>query len=153
MTRFPEAKILYMVRDPLSVIPSGLSLVTGVLEKRFGFWNLPEDRRKIYIDRLYKALVTLLIRFHDDWINDRIDRSKVMIVHFDKMMNNFDGLMSEILSFFNHEPSTDLISSIQQTADSQRNFKSKHNYDLEKFGLNAKQIRSDCSKIYETFLT
>ena len=153
MTRFPEAKILYMVRDPLSVIPSGLSLVTGVLEKRFGFWNLPEDRRKIYIDRLYKALVTLLIRFHDDWINDRIDRSKVMIVHFDKMMNNFDGLMSEILSFFNHEPSTDLINSIQQTADSQRNFKSKHNYDLEKFGLNAKQIRSDCSKIYETFLT
>ena len=26
-----------MVRDPLSVIPSGLSLVTGVLDKRFGF--------------------------------------------------------------------------------------------------------------------
>ena len=41
MTRFPDAKILYMVRDPLSVIPSGLSLVTGVLDKRFGFWNLP----------------------------------------------------------------------------------------------------------------
>ena len=37
MTCFPEAKILYMVRDPLSVIPSGLSLVTGVLDKRFGF--------------------------------------------------------------------------------------------------------------------
>ncbi|SVB55562.1 uncharacterized protein METZ01_LOCUS208416, partial [marine metagenome] len=39
---FPDAKILYMVRDPLNVIPSGLSLVTGVLDKRFGFWSLPD---------------------------------------------------------------------------------------------------------------
>ena len=152
MTRFPDAKILYMVRDPLSVIPSGLSLVTGVLDKRFGFWNLPDEKRKKYIERLYKALVTLLVRFHDDWVNNRIDRSKVMIVHFDKMMNNFDGLMTEIFQFLNQEPSTDLMKSIQQTAESQKTFKSKHQYDLEKFGLSTEQIRSDCSKIYETFL-
>lgn len=153
MTRFPDAKILYMVRDPLSVIPSGLSLVTGVLDKRFGFWDLPEDKRKRYIERLYKALVTLLIRFHDDWVNDRIDRSKVMIVRFDKMMENFDGLMSEIIQFLNCDPSEELLNTINQTSESQRKFKSKHHYDLEKFGLSSEQIRSDCSKIYETFLT
>ena len=151
--KFPDAKILYMVRDPLSVIPSGLSLVTGVLDKKFGFWNLPDEKRKKYIERLYKALVTLLVRFHDDWVNNRIDRSKVMIVHFDKMMNNFDGLMTEIFQFLNQEPSTDLMKSIQQTAESQITFKSKHQYNLEKFGLSTEQIRSDCSKIYETFLT
>ena len=46
---YPNAKILYMVRDPLNVIPSGLSLVTGVLDKRFGFWGLDKkikDRNK-----------------------------------------------------------------------------------------------------------
>ncbi|MEC7850086.1 MAG: sulfotransferase, partial [Candidatus Neomarinimicrobiota bacterium] len=47
--RFPDAKILYMVRDPLNVIPSGLSLVTGVLDKRFGFWSLNKDKRDQYI--------------------------------------------------------------------------------------------------------
>ena len=52
LKRFPEAKILYMVRDPLSVIPSGLSLVTGVLDKKFGFWNLPENKRNHYIPYL-----------------------------------------------------------------------------------------------------
>ena len=35
--RFPDAKVLYMARDPLSVIPSAMSLVTGVLDKKFGF--------------------------------------------------------------------------------------------------------------------
>ena len=46
---YPDAKLLYMVRDPLNLIPSGLSLVTGVLDKMFGFWNLPiKKKRPIY---------------------------------------------------------------------------------------------------------
>ena len=49
LNRFPNAKILYMVRDPLSVIPSGLSLVTGVLDKKFGFWSLDKSKRDRYI--------------------------------------------------------------------------------------------------------
>ena len=84
---FPDAKLLYMLRDPLSVIPSGLSLVTGVLDKRFGFWSLSEDRRQKYIDNLYKGLVELQIRFYNDWTSGKINRNNVMIVNFDKMMN------------------------------------------------------------------
>ena len=33
-----------MVRDPMETVPSGLSLVTGVLDGRFGFWALPEEK-------------------------------------------------------------------------------------------------------------
>lgn len=150
--KFPEAKILYMVRDPLDVIPSGLSLVTGVLDKRFGFWSLPDEIRNRYIKRLYNALVELLERFHDDWIHNKIDRKNVKIIHFDRMMSDFDKLMPELLKFIDHEPSEELISSIQQTAEDQRNFVSKHKYDLKKFGLTEKQIRKDCSFIYKTFL-
>jgi len=151
-SRFPDAKILYMVRDPLSVIPSGLSLVTGVLDKRFGFWSLPDEMRARYIKRLYKALVELLKRFHDDWINDRINRDKVMIIPFDRMMNNFEELMTDITNFIEFESDETLLNSIRETADSQRNFKSKHTYDLEKFGLSSEQVKSDCSFVYNTFL-
>ena len=42
LERFPEAQILYMARDPLSVIPSSMSLVIGVLDRAVGFWSLPE---------------------------------------------------------------------------------------------------------------
>ena len=52
LTKFPHAKLLYMLRDPLSVIPSGLSLVTGVLDKKFGFWSLPQETRQKYINNL-----------------------------------------------------------------------------------------------------
>ena len=148
----PDAKILYMVREPLNVIPSGLSLVTGVLDKMFGFWDLPISKQKLFISRLYKGLVELLNRFSDDWNNNKIDKSKIMIVHFNKMMNDFDGLMHEIIKFTNHNSNEKLLRNIKITSDKQKKYKSKHKYDLNKFGLSEEKIRQDCKKYYETFI-
>ncbi|MAJ45516.1 MAG: hypothetical protein CMF96_12345 [Candidatus Marinimicrobia bacterium] len=149
---FPQGKVLYMIRDPLQVIPSGLSLVTGVLDKKFGFWNQPKDLRKRYLSRLYNALKELLIRFHEDWINNKIDKSKVKIVTFDRLMNDFDNLMFEILEFLEVKKSKDIENLIKETAKKQKNFKSNHKYDLEKFNLTENQIKNDCERIYLTFL-
>ena len=99
--QYEDAKILYMIRDPLSVIPSGLSLVTGVLDKKFDFWSLESETKKKFINRLYLALVELLKRFHEDWVTNKIDKEKVMIIRFDFMMNNFESLMDDIIDFLN----------------------------------------------------
>ena len=152
LDEFPDSKILYIIRDPLFVIPSGLSLVTGVLDKRFGFWNLPIEKRQHFINRLYYGLVQLLLRFHEDWTSGKINKSRVYIVHFDRMMNDFDGLMSDIIDFTDSEMTDTLKSDIHKTAESQKSFKSKHKYDLEKFGLTEQKIKDDCKIIYETFL-
>jgi len=150
--RFPDAKILYMIRDPLNMIPSGLSLVTGVLDKRYNFWSLDEKIRSRFVERLYIALVELLNRFHDDWTNERINKEKVLIVHFDSMMSHFETLMEEIMDFTDVEPSEELKQTIQITAENQRRYESGHRYNLEKFGLTEKRIQEDCEQIYRTFL-
>ena len=152
LENFPDSKILYMVRDPLSSIPSALSLVTGALDRRFGFWNLPIEKRERYTNRLYNALLQLLLKFHEDWTNGLINDSRVFIVPFNRIMTDFDNLMNEILEFIDHPPSENLMKDIQETAEKQRNFQSKHKYDLGKFGLNEEQIKLDCAPIYQTFL-
>ncbi len=151
--KFPDAKILYMIRDPLSVIPSGLSLVTGVLDKRFGFWSLDEKIKKRFIKRLYKALIELLNRFQQDWENDIINKEKVLIVHFDLMMNDFSSLMDSIINFTGANQSEKLIAAIKKTASKQKEYKSEHKYDLKKFGLTEEKIIEDCKKVYSTFLS
>tara|TARA_B100001123_G_scaffold15912_1_gene17973 strand:+ start:1697 stop:2710 length:1014 start_codon:yes stop_codon:yes gene_type:complete len=151
--RFPSAKVLYMVRDPLKVIPSGLSLVTGVLDKRFNFWSLDENLQMRFIDRLYNALVELLNRFHHDWVNNNINKENVLVVRFDFMMDDFEALMDQIINFIGIEKKDSLTQVIQQTAESQRNYKSDHKYDLEKFGLSEEKIKNDCRSIYKTFLS
>ena len=151
--QYKDAKILYMIRDPLSVIPSGLSLVTGVLDKKFDFWSLESDTKKRFINRLYLALVELLKRFHQDWVNNRIDKEKVMIIRFDFMMNNFESLMDDIIDFLNIQRNDQLSKDIQYTAEKQREYQSGHKYDLEKFGLSENQIKNDCKEIYQSFLS
>ena len=150
--KFPDAKILYMIRDPLQVIPSGLSLVTGVLDKRFHFWSLNESIKKRFIERLYGALVELLIRFHEDWENGNINKEKVFIIRFDSMMNEFDILMDKLLGFLDVEKNDELLQKIKETSEDQKQYKSGHKYDLKKFDLTENIIRNDCKKIYDTFL-
>ena len=111
---FPDSKILYLIRDPLSVIPSGLSLVTGVLDKRFNFWSLKKEIRDRFILRLYKALVELLNRFHDDWVKGKIEKEKVMIIKYDLMMSDFELVMREIITFTETENNDELTAAIKK---------------------------------------
>jgi omega-hydroxy-beta-dihydromenaquinone-9 sulfotransferase len=153
LERFPEAKILYMVRDPVQVIPSGFSLVTGVLDQRFGFWRLPEETRQRFIERLYGAFVLLLKTFHDDWVAGRVPKDRVMLVRFDRMMQDFDGLMDEMLDFLEVKKTPELMAEVARVAAEQRKFQSKHKYDAVKFGIDEARIRKDCAFVYETFLS
>ncbi|MEO8211837.1 MAG: sulfotransferase [Myxococcales bacterium] len=152
LQRFPEAQILYMARDPLSVIPSSMSLVVGVLDKAFGFWSLPEPVRRRWLDRMYKAWILLLQKFHEDWTTGVIDRQRVFIVRYDRMMADFEGLMDEMCSFLGHPMTPQLRATVHKRGEKQRSYASEHRYDLEKFGLTEEQIRRDCAFFYETFL-
>lgn len=153
LERFPEASVLYMVRDPLNTIPSGMSLVSGVLDNAFGFWKLPEDVRARWLERLYIGLVDLQLRFAEGWNDGSIDRERVFLVHYDRMMQDFDGMMDEMHTFLGHEPTDAQLQAVRERADKQRAYKSKHKYDLAKFGLDADRIRQDCAPFYATFLT
>jgi hypothetical protein len=152
MGRFPEAQILYMARDPLSVIPSSMSLVIGVLDRAFGFWSLPETVRKRWLDRMYKAWILLLQKFHDDWTGGLIDKQRVYIVRYDRMMADFEGVMDEMCRFLGHEMTPALRATIAKRGEKQRKYESEHKYDLAKFGLTEDQVRRDCAFFYDTFL-
>ena len=148
---FPEARVIYMVRDPVQTIPSTMSLLSGPLHARFGFWDLPEAQRSRFLNRLYLGLVDIYRAFHEDWISGAIDRERVILCPFPRLMTDFEGWMEELLDFLGHDPDPVLLADIAQTAEAQRSHKSSHDYDLTRFGLDEAAIRRDCSFVYETF--
>jgi len=152
LARFPEARILYMVRDPIDIIPSTMSLVTGPLDKAFGFWKKPEAIRRRYLDRLYNGQIKILERFHDDWTHGRIDQSRVYFVRYDRMMADFETVVDEMCTFLGHPMTPELEATVDAIGKKQRSYKSEHKYDLAKYGLTEEQIRKDCAFLYDTFL-
>ena len=148
---FPDARLLYMLRDPLSMVPSGMSLVTGVQEQAFGFSKLPKEQQERCIERLYQGFLQIARLFHDDWVAGKLPKENIMLVHFDRMMTDFDGLMDELLPFVGHEASDELKATIAATAEKQRAFVSKHKYSLSQYGLTRERIVKDYAFFYETF--
>ena len=148
---FPDAKILYLARDPVESIPSGLSLITGVLDKRFGFLSLPEVEQRRFCQRLKQALLELLRRFVQDWKAERIQREKVKIIPYDRIIKDFDRLMVEIAEFVEHPLDEALRLQIEQQAVRQRNHQSQHTYKASKFFLDEAQLRLE-SEFFYTFL-
>jgi len=149
---FPEAQVLYLARDPLEIIPSTMSLVTGALDRGFGFWKLPEELRKRWLERLYKGLRLLLERFHEEWQSGAIDRSRVFLVRYDRMMADFEGLMDEMCKFLGHEMTPALRAAIAEQGEKQRKHESGHQYDLAKYGLTPERVRRDFAFFYDAFL-
>jgi omega-hydroxy-beta-dihydromenaquinone-9 sulfotransferase len=152
LKEFPEAQVLYLARDPLEIIPSTMSLVTGVLDRAFHFWKLPDDLRKRWIERVYKGLMLLLQRFHEEWQSGAIDKSRVFLVRYDRMMADFEGMMDEMCKFLGHEMTPQLRETIHEQGEKQRKHESGHQYDLAKYGLTEEQVRRDFAFFYDTFL-
>jgi hypothetical protein len=152
LEHFPEAQILYMARDPLSIIPSANSLVIGVLDRAFGFWSLPDEIKKRWLDRMYQAWILLLQKFHEDWTSGAIDKSRVYIVRYDRMMLDLENVMAEICTFLGQPMTPELALTVQKQAEKQRAYESEHKYNLAKYGLTEEQIRKDCAFFYDTFL-
>lgn len=149
---YPDAHILYMARDPVAILPSAMSLVSGVLENAFQFSKLDPEIQKRWYKRMYGGLIDLLQRFTDDWNSGRIDRERVYIVRYDRMMAEFEVVMDEIHTFLEIEPTEAQKTAAEERGKKQRNYKSGHKYDLEKYHLDEDQIRKDCAFFYDTFL-
>lgn len=43
LRRYPDARLVYIIRDPVEVIPSGMSLLSSVLENGYDVWNRTSD--------------------------------------------------------------------------------------------------------------
>jgi hypothetical protein len=93
------------------------------------------------------------MRFQRDWVGGKIDKNKVKVVTFDRLMQDFDGLMTETVEFLGGTLTPELDAEIKKAAEKQRAFKSGHKYDPEKFGLTEEQIRKDYADFYATFLS
>ena len=149
---FPEAQVLYLLRDPLEIIPSTMSLVTGALDGAFGFWQLPDELRARWLERVYKGLMLLLERFHEEWQSGAIDRSRVFLVRYDRMMADFEGLMDEMCKFLGHPMTPELRAAIAEQGEKQRKHDSGQKYDLAKYGLTEERVRRDFAFLCDTFL-
>jgi hypothetical protein len=128
-----------------------MSLVCGVLEGALQMSRLPIEVQRRYQQRLSFALEELYRRFHTAWTTGKLDKSRVYLVRYDRLMSEFDVVMKEIVAFLGDQPDEAFWAEVKKTAESQRGRKSEHVYALETYGLSKEKIQQDLGFVYDTY--
>lgn len=151
LRKFPDAKLIYLIRDPTETLPSGLSLVTGVQEQAFGISRLPEPTRARFIERLAGGLSLLLTRFAAQYREGTIPEENLLIVRYVDLLADFEATMTRVLEFAELDADDGFRRRIREVAEQQRGRVSKHEYSLAQYGLDAQRIVDDLADVYRTF--
>ena len=144
LRRYPDCRLVYLVRDPVETIPSGMSLITGVLERAYDMsrWTAPALRAR-YLENLYQASCHLFRSFHQVWQSGLIPERNLRIVSYPRMMGDLAGTMTGLCEFLEVQPAASFWERVREQAARQRRHASEHHYSPEQFGLTAERIRSD----------
>jgi hypothetical protein len=151
--RYPDCRIIYMVRDPLEAIPSGASLLTGVLSRSYDVFKATSlDRRARWLENLYQASCRMYGAFHEAWTGGAIPEQNLRIVTYPQIMQDLSRTMTDLLPFLEIAPVPEFAAELARQDEIQRTRKSPHEYNLAKFGLDAARIRKDLDYVYGEYL-
>ncbi len=150
LKRYPDCKLIYVVRDPLETIPSGMSLLTGVLEQSYDVFNATDPKkRERYLENLYQAACHMYRAFHER--KDSLPAANLRIVTYPQLMNRFEETVASLVEFLEIRPAPSFFDKVKEQAEVQQTYKSAHAYSLDKWGLTAERIRKDLAYVYEAY--
>ncbi len=152
MEYYPDAKFVYIVRDPLHVVPSFLSLLHKSIEFRCGIDPVPQPVLDRYNKRRYQSIIDLYRYFYDLQRGGKIPQERVLVLPYDMLLTDLVGAFAKIVEFTNIDVSEKLHGHVVERAKKQKEYHRKHQImDLEHFGLTKEMIKQDFAFVYEEY--
>ncbi len=152
LKRYPDCKMIYIVRDPISTIPSSISLISGVLENAYQMTKRTStEKRAHYYENLYQASCQIFRSFEERLQKGGIPEKNLQIVTYPNLMKDLESTMESLVDFLEIEPANGFFSLVKKQAEKQRNYQSGHSYSLDKFGLTEERIRNDLCFLYDRY--
>ena len=143
LDEFPDARILFTVRDPRDTVPSQLSSLRPALQT-LGYPEISTDLR----DRL----IELLAYYYEELgkaAESRPDR--VAMLYNDDLRDCLEESVLNALSSVEIEAGDAFRAQLKSAAAVSRRHKSGHQYSLQEFGLSDDLIASRFANAYDTY--
>jgi hypothetical protein len=152
LERYPDCKLVYIIRDPVEVIPSGMSLIASVLENGYNMWDRSskEDQER-WIENLYQASCDILRRFYEAQTDGSIPERNLCVVRYTDLLQNLEPTIARIVEFLEIEPSAEFLEEVRAQAERQRTYTSGHKHSPDTFGLSPERIRADLAFVYDAY--
>lgn len=143
--RFPDAKYIYLIRDPYESIPSFMSM----------WWekwvsddaNFPKDGPDT------RMLAELAVYFYERAMKLRheIGEDRFLIVDYRDLVRDAKGTVERIYDFLGLEASPEFCRELEKITATQREYESRHDYSLEDFGLSRQWVYERLKWLFDEF--
>jgi len=144
MEFFPDARILYLARNPLDMLPSTISWLSYA-------WHVFSEPKDKY---LYRDQVLALAKYWYQHPLDVIDQnpsSTRMIVNYDDLIRWPEQIIRTFYEQFGYTESAGLEHIIQSAIEETRSYQSDHVYHYEEMGFSRDEILREFDEIFERF--
>lgn len=149
---FPDARIIYLARSPLDVIPSFLSLYRNGIDRALGLDRLLEAHKRFFFERKYRVSVRYYTYMHQLIERHEIPDDQLLEITYDEQIRDLRGTIQKIVDFTRIEMSPALQARIDEMCtESPRHQREHTNYALEEFYLTEERIRSDLKPIFDRY--
>jgi hypothetical protein len=141
---FPDAKIIYLARNPLDTVPSIISWMSFQ-------WKQFSDPAESYIFKDY------MIELAKAWYELPLERfakapeDSYAIIRYEDLVRNPKQIVTDMYEKFGFELSPEFEKILNETNQRETSFKSKHKYSLRKMGLSKKKILKTFAFVFKRF--
>ncbi len=152
MEAFPDAKFIYVVRDPHQVVPSFLSLLYKTIDLRWGLKPVPQTVLDRYYRRRYQAMIDLYRYFYELQKNNELPEERVLVLPYTQLLTDLQGAVENIIRFTGIQANEVMLEKVADQARRQKDYKPEHKgLPLEMFGITRQEIDKDFAFVFDNY--
>lgn len=141
---FPDAKIIYLARNPLETVPSIINWMSYE-------WKQFSDPSENYLFKDY------LLELAKEWYEYPLERfaqapvDSYAIVRYEDLKQNPKQTITEVYKKFGFEITPEFGKILEEANQQASSYKSEHRYSLRKMGLSRKRILKTFAFVFKRF--
>jgi hypothetical protein len=144
LERFPDAKIICLVRSPFEMVPSYVSMMD------FSWRATGNPARDDSLRDFVVAMAQHWYR-HPLEVLDALPGEQAVILRYDDLVGDPEAAVTAIYEQFGFEMTPAFVDTLRAEADRAKRYHSRHKYSLENAGLTPEQIRAEFADILTRF--
>ena len=148
---YPDAKFIFVMRNPHQVVPSFLSLLHNSMAFRWGVPASPKFLQR-YNEHRFQGMVDLYRYFYDLDIRGELPRDRVLILPYDLLRNDLETAFARIVDFTGLAVSEAQRRAVAERGKRQQSYQRRHQVkDLATFGLTRQRISEAFAFVFERY--
>jgi len=149
---YPDAKFIFVMRNPHQVVPSFLSLLHNSMAFRWGVEPVSLEHMQRYNEHRFQGMVDLYRYFYDLDCGGELPGERVLILPYDLLRHDLEAAFARIVDFTGFQVSESQQRAVAERSKRQQAYQRRHQVmDLAAFGLTRQRISDEFAFVFERY--